>query len=193
MPVPFLFYRSHIGDFRRHKTFTIMNKTMLVLSGRQNTGKTQTLRALIGRLCQSPQFKYGKDESDYDALDSNGKDCRAVFTTTAPSGRAVKVAVLTAGDTPDLLTKNLSTCRDADIIVCACRAKNGSPVWKACKEFAKDGGYTPICLGHFHIWHYVRDNKFPMQELLPAFNGHNADALLDAVLHIIDNLNAKEE
>ena len=24
MPVPFLFYRRHIGDFRRHKTFTIM-------------------------------------------------------------------------------------------------------------------------------------------------------------------------
>ena len=166
---------------------------MLVLSGRQNTGKTQTLRALIGRLCQSPQFKYGKDESDYDALDSNGKDCRAVFTTTAPSGRAVKVAVLTAGDTPDLLTKNLSTCRDADIIVCACRAKNGSPVWKACKEFAKDGGYTPICLGHFHIWHYVHDHKFPMQELLPAFNGHNADALLDAVLHIINDNESKEE
>ena len=166
---------------------------MLVLSGRQNTGKTQTLRALIGRLCQSPQFEYEKDESDYDAHDSNGKDCRAVFTTTAPSGRAVKVAVLTEGDTPDLLTKNLSTCRDADIIVCACRAKNGSPVWKACTEYAKAGGYTPICLGHFHIWHFVSDNKFPMQELLPAFNGHNADALLDAVLHIIDNLNAKEE
>ncbi len=162
---------------------------MLVLSGRQNTGKTQTLRALIDRLCQSPQFKCEKDVPAIDAP----HDSLAVFTTTAPSGRAVKIAVLTAGDVPGVLTKNLSTCRDADIIVCACRAKNGSPVWKACKEFAKDGGYTPLCLGHFHIWHYVSDNKFPMQELLPAFNGHNADALLDAVLHIIDNFNAKEE
>ena len=164
---------------------------MLVLSGRQNTGKTQTLRALIGRLCQLPQFKC--EESDYDALDSNGKDCRAVFTTTAPSGRAVKVAVLTAGDTPELLTESLSACKDADIIVCACRAKNGSRVWKACTAYAEAGGYIAHCLGHFHIWHYVHDHKFPMQELLPAFNGHNADALLDAVLHIIDNLNAKEE
>ena len=166
---------------------------MLVISGRQNTGKTQTLRALIDRLCQSPQFKYEKDESDYDALDGNGKDCRAVFTTTAPSGRAVKVAVHTAGDTPELLTKSLTACKDADIIVCACRAKNGSPVWKACTAYAEDGGYTAHCLGHFHIWHYVHDHKFPMQELLPAFNGYNADALLDALLHIIDNLNAKEE
>ena len=162
---------------------------MLVLSGRQNTGKTQTLKALISRLCQLPQFKCEKDVPAIDAP----HDSLAVFTTTAPSGRAVKIAVLTAGDVPRVLTKNLSTCPDADIIVCACRAKNGSPVWKACTEYAKDGGYTPISLGHFHIWHYVRDNKFPMQELLSAFNGHNADALLEAVLHIIDNLNAKEE
>ena len=164
---------------------------MLVLLGKQSTGKTQTLKALIGRLKQFQQFKCVDDLPVKDAPD----DRLLIFTTTAPSGREVKVAVLTAGDAEGIIKENLDACLDAkaDIIVCACRTKNGNPVWKACLEFAKAGGYTPICLGHFHICHFVRDNKFPMQELLPAFNGHNADALLDALLHIINDNESKEE
>ena len=164
---------------------------MLVLLGKQSTGKTQTLKALISRLGQFQESGCVKPEE----VPGADNDCRAVFSIASPSGRAVKVAVLTAGDTKEIINDNLSNflAEGADIIVCACRAKNGSPVWKACLEFAKDGGYTPLCLGHFHIWHYVSDNKFPMQELLPAFNGHNADALLDAVLHIINDNESKEE
>ena len=167
---------------------------MLVLSGRQNTGKTQTLRALIGRLCQSPQFEYEKDESDYDAHDSNGKDCRAVFTTTAPSGRAVKVAVLTAGDTEEIINDNLSKFLEegADIIVCACRMEKEKRCWLACKGFADNNGYGLHIVSNISTWHDGRTNaERPLSGLYPFWDAYSAEALLLTVMHLVNK--AKEE
>ena len=167
---------------------------MLVISGRQNTGKTQTLRALIDRLCQSPQFKYEKDESDNDAPDSNGKDCRAFFTTTAPSGRAVKVAVLTAGDTAEIVNDNLSSClaANADIIVCACREEQEKRCWLACKGFADKNQYGLNVISNISTWHDGRKKEErPLSGLYPFWNAYSAEALLLTVMHLVNE--AKEE
>ena len=190
----FPFTRRHIGDFRRHKTFTIMDKTMLVLLGKQSTGKTQTLKALIGRLGQFPQFQYEKDESDNDAPDSNEKDCRAVFTTTAPSGRAVKVAVLTAGDTEKIIDDNLSKflAAKADIIVCACREEQEKRCWLACKDFADKNQYGLNVISNISTWHDGRKKEErPLSGLYPFWDAYSAEALLLTVMHLVNK--AKEE
>ena len=156
---------------------------MLVLSGRQNTGKTQTLKALISRLCQLPQFKCEKDVPAIDAP----HDSLAVFTTTAPSGRAVKIAVLTAGDVPRVLTKNLSTCPDADIIVCACREEQEKRCWLACKGFADKNRYSLNVISNISTWHDGRKKEErPLSGLYPFWDAYSAEALLLTVMHLVN-------
>ena len=190
MLVPFRFYRRHIGDFRRHKTFTIMNKTMLVLLGKQSTGKTQTLKALISRLGQFQESGCVKPEE----VPGADNDCRAVFSIASPSGRAVKVAVLTAGDTKEIINDNLSNflAEGADIIVCACRMEKEKRCWLACKGFADNNGYGLHIVSNISTWHDGRTNaERPLSGLYPFWDAYSAEALLLTVMHLVNE--AKEE
>ena len=163
---------------------------MLVLLGKQNTGKTQTLKALIGRLKQFPQFKCVDDLPVKDAPD----DRLLIFTTTAPSVREVKVAVLTAGDAEGIITDNLTTClkNGVDIIVNACRMGDGKHCWDACKGFADDNGYGLHIVSNISTWHDGRrKEERPLSPLYPFWDAYSAEALLLTVMHLVNE--AKEE
>ena len=167
-----------------------MDKTMLVLLGKQSTGKTQTLKALISRLGQFPQFKCVDDLPVKDAPD----DRLLIFTTTALSGREVKVAVLTAGDAEGIIKENLDACLDAkvDIIVCACRMGDGKHCWDACKDFADKNQYGLNVISNISTWHDGRKKEErPLSPLYPFWDAYSAEALLLAVMHLINE--AKEE
>ena len=163
---------------------------MLVLLGKQSTGKTQTLKALIGRLKQFQQFKCVDDLPVKDAPE----DSLLIFTTTAPSGREVKIAVLTAGDAEGIITDNLTTClkNGADIIVCACRMEKEKRCWLACKGFADNNGYGLHIVSNISTWHDGRTNaERPLSGLYPFWDAYSAEALLLTVMHLVNK--AKEE
>ena len=167
-----------------------MDKTMLVLLGKQSTGKTQTLKALISRLGQFQESGCVKPEE----VPGADNDCRAVFSIASPSGRAVKVAVLTAGDTNEIINDNLSKflAEGADIIVCACREEKEKRCWLACKGFADNNGYGLHVVGNISTWHDGRKNaQRPLERLYPFWDAYSAEALLLTVMHLVNE--AKEE
>ena len=163
---------------------------MLVLLGKQGSGKSGTLLALTDRLGQFPQFSCERKE----AVKGAPNDRLAIFTHPTATG-AVKVAVVTAGDKPGIIEESLSACaaEGADIIVCACREEEGKGCWKACKGFADGNKYTPYSISNTALWQDGRSRReSPFDALFPFWNAYSAEALLLAVMHII-NTNAKDE
>ena len=184
------FYPPSYWGLQTAQNISIMNKTMLVLLGKQSTGKTQTLKALISRLGQFQEAGCVKSEE----VPGADNDCRAVFSIASPSGRAVKVAVLTAGDTKEIINDNLSNflAEGADIIVCACRMEKEKRCWLACKGFADNNGYGLHIVSNISTWHDGRTNaERPLSGLYPFWDAYSAEALLLTVMHLVNE--AKEE
>ena len=142
-------------------------------------GSHQPARTVSGvRLCEARRSTGRADN-----------DCRAVFSIASPSGRAVKVAVLTAGDTEEIINDNLPKflAEGADIIVCACRMEKEKRCWLACKGFADNNGYGLHIVSNISTWHDGRTNaERPLSGLYPFWDAYSAEALLLTVMHLVN-------